>query len=83
MSGDWVLHKEDLKKTKYFLFNIKDGTIVNLNEVSYDFFSRINGKISYSGVLSELLRIYNVSEEQLNNDLADLLNKTSKFKILI
>ena len=83
LSVDWVLHKEDLKETKFFLFNVKDGTIVKLNEISFDFLSRINGEKNYSLILTELLKIYDVNEEQLNIDLTALLKKISKFEILI
>ncbi len=83
LSDDWNLHKEDLDIKKFYLFNISDGTIVKLNEVSYDFLSLINGEKSLDNIGDEIHKAYKVEKQQLEKDLNELIQECVKRKILI
>jgi len=83
LSDDWNLHKEDLDIKKFYLFNISDGTIVKLNEVSYDFLSLADGEKSLENIIDEIHQTYKVDKKQLEKDLELLIQKCEKHKILI
>ena len=83
LSQDWVLHKEDSEIKKFYLFNISDGTIVKLNEVSYDFLSLIDGETGLDIVIGETFKIFKVEKSQLLKDLSELIQKCRDHKILI
>jgi hypothetical protein len=83
LSEDYSLFKGDFKEKKFQLFNIKDGTIYKLNEVSYDMLSLFDGKKSVPGVFNELKKMYNIKEEKLKEDLSKMIKEWIDKKILI
>jgi len=83
LSESYSLFKGDFKDTKYFLFNIEDGTIYKLNGVSYDMLSLFDGKKNTDEILGCLLSIYNGNEEQIKSDLLNLVSSWLEKKILI
>jgi len=83
LSEDYSLFKGDFKEKKFQLFNIKDGTIYKLNEVSYDMLSLFDGEKSVPGVLIRLKKMYNIKEEKLKEDLSKMIKEWIDKKILI
>jgi len=83
LSEDYSLFKGDFKEKRFQLFNIKDGAIYKLNEVSYDMLSLFDGEKSVQGVLNELKKLYNIEEEKLKEDLGRMIKKWIDKKILM
>lgn len=83
LAGDFSLFKGDFKEKRFQLFNITDGTIYKLNEVSYDMLSLFDGEKNVKEVVNELKKLYNVDDEELQNDLYRLVRKWIEKQILI
>jgi hypothetical protein len=83
LSEDYSLFKGDFKEKKFRLFNIKEGTIFNLNEVSYDMLSLFDGEKTMEGLLIQLKKMYNIEEKKLKNDLYNMMKEWIEKKILI
>lgn len=83
LSEDYSLFKGDFKEKKFRLFNIKAGTIFNLNEVSYDMLSLFDGEKSVQGVFIQLKKLYNIEEKKLREDLGKMIKEWIDKKVLI
>lgn len=83
LSDEYCLYNNDLKVKKYYLFNIVEGSIFTLNEVSYDMLSLFDGKKTTEGIISDLQSIYDVDKNELEEDFNKLLAKWIDKKILI
>jgi hypothetical protein len=83
LADDWNLHKEELKTTKYYLFNVKDGNIIKLNEVSFDILSNINGKKSKQNILDTIINLYDIETEIFERDIEHLLKKCIEKGVII
>jgi hypothetical protein len=77
LSDDWNLHKEDLKVKKYYLFNVKDGDIVKLNEVSFEILKNINGIRTLQDIHNLIFNTFSVDTDVLWKDLFSLIEKCS------
>ena len=78
LSDDWNLHKEDLKVKKYYLFNVKDGDIVKLNEVSFEILKMIDGIKTLQNFHNIILNKFNVKPDVLWKDIFSLIEKCIK-----
>lgn len=83
LADDYSLFKGDFKEKHFQLFNISNGIIYKLNEVSYDMLSLFDGKKNLTEVYNELKKVYNVEAEKLKEDLSDMLSAWIEKKILI
>jgi len=82
LADDWNLHKEELKEKKFYLFNVKDGDIIKLNEVSFDILRNMNGEKSLEEIVKTMREMYNVDENILWNDILMLITKCMKKNVL-
>lgn len=83
LSDEYSLYKGDLKEKKYYLFNIVEGTIFTLNEVSYEMLTLFDGKKTIEDIISILQSTYDVDKKDLEEDFNRLLAKWTDRKILI
>ncbi len=83
LSDSFSLYKSDIKEKIYYLFNVSDGTIYRLNEVSYDMLSQFDGRQAVGDVLQSLLNLYNVQIQEIENDLNEKINLWLNKKIII
>ena len=83
LSDDWNLHKEDLKDKKYYLFNVKDGDIVKLNEVSYEILKIIDGIKTLQDFHDIIINKFSVDTEVLWRDIFSLIEKCIKENAII
>jgi hypothetical protein len=79
----YSLYKGDFKDAKYYLFNVEDGSIFKLNEVSYTMLSLFDGEKNVGEVLNELKMMYNIGEARLKEDFFNLVNQWLEKEILI
>lgn len=82
LSNNWNLHKEDLNEKKYYLFNVSDGDIVKLNEISFEIFKNIDGSKTILNIFDIIYKIYNVDEDILWKDIYSLIKRGLKNKVL-
>ena len=75
LSDDWNLHQEDLKEKKYYLFNVKDGDIVKLNEVSFEILKIIDGIKTLQDFHNIIFSKFSVDKEVLWKDIFSLIEK--------
>jgi len=83
LSDSFSLYKSDIKEKIYYLFNVSDGTIYRLNEVSYDMLSQFDGRQTVGEVLHFLLNLYNVQAQEIERDLNEKIQQWLDKKILI
>lgn len=83
LSDAYSLYKTDFKEKKYYLFNVSDGTIYQLNDVSYDMLSQFDGRQMVGNILKSLLNLYNVQVQEIESDLNEKINQWLDKKILI
>jgi len=83
LSEAFSLYKSDFKEKKYYLFNVSDGTIYKLNEVSYDMLSQFDGVQTVGDVLQFLLNFYDVQVQEIESDLNEKINQWLNKKILV
>lgn len=83
LSDSFSLYKSDIKEKIYYLFNVSDGTIYRLNEVSYDMLSQFDGRQAVGDVLQSLLNLYDVQVQEIESDLNKKISQWLDKKILI
>jgi hypothetical protein len=83
LSENWNLHKEDLKEKKYYLFNIKDGDIIKLNEVSFEILKNVDEIKTLRDIHTIIFNKYLVDSDILWKDIFSLVEKCIKEKILL
>ena len=72
LNEDIELIKDD---GKYFLCHrFSSKVLLLLNEVAIDIVNRIDGENSISNIIEKLMDKYQVSSEELENDVQDLLS---------
>ena len=82
LSNNWNLHKEDLKEKKFFLFNVTDGDIIRLNEISFEILKNIDGTKTIQDIFDIINMAYEVDEQVLWEDIFSLIEKGIKNKAL-
>ena len=82
LSPEWVLFKEKIKKMQFYLFNIKNGDVFVLNEVSFQILSSIDGKNTLEEVYEKLVSIYDVDKNKLIKDTDAILQKCIDLHII-
>jgi len=83
LADNYSLYQGDFKSKKLFLFDIVEGSIFRLNEVSYDMLALFNGERSLQQVISTLASIYEVEISQLESDLNNMLERWVERRVLI
>jgi len=83
LPDDWNLHKEDLKAKKYYLFNVKDGDIIKLNEVSFEILKVIDGKKTLQDFHNIIFNKFSVDTDVLWKDIFSLIEKCIKKHVII
>ncbi|MCP5108201.1 MAG: PqqD family protein [bacterium] len=83
LSTDFSLFKGDFKEKRFQLFNVTDGSIFRLNEVSYNMLSQFDGEKNVKEVAIKLKSIYNVDEEKLEEDFSRMIDEWVSKNVLI
>ncbi|MGE5342309.1 MAG: PqqD family protein [Candidatus Omnitrophota bacterium] len=83
LSDNYSLFKGDFKEKRFQLFNIADGTIYKLNEVSYDMLSLFDGERNIEEIFNRLITMYDIEPEQLKQDFYTMVNSWLGNQILI
>lgn len=83
LSDQYNLYKADVKEKKYFLFNLHDGSIFRLNEVSFTMLSLFDGKKTVGAVENMLKDMYNTDIEKLKKDFSEMVSHWVQKEILI
>lgn len=82
LSNSWKLHKEDLKKKKYYIFDISEGKIIMLNKVSFEILENVDGKKTLQDIFDILYMDFDVDKSVLLSDILSLVEKCRKEGIL-
>lgn len=83
LSNSFSLFKGEFNKEKYFLFNIEDGTIYRLNEVSYDILALFDSVRDIEAVLLRFINLYQGEHDRMKADFGKLLQSWIDKKILV
>jgi len=83
LSESYSLFKGEFNEKKYFLFNIEDGTIYRLNEVSYDILSLFDGVRNVEKIIELFMNLYQGQQDRMMSDLKKLIDIWLDKKILI
>jgi len=82
LNESWNLHKEEINDYKYYLFNIKEGDIIRLNEISYVILASMDGSRTLKEIMRIVKSLFDVQDSVLVNDFSRLLEKCNKNKVL-
>ncbi|HAG11394.1 MAG TPA: hypothetical protein DCK76_08460 [Desulfotomaculum sp.] len=81
LNEDFILHQiEELDK--YWLFNIVNGDIFNLNDVSMFILQKISEGNNFESLVFKLLQQFDVDENRAQNDLQKILRQLFHEKII-
>jgi len=81
LNEEFILHQiEELDK--YWLFNIVNGDIFNLNDVSMFILQKISEGNNFESLVFELLQQFDVDNDRAHNDLQRILQKLFHEKII-
>jgi len=83
LSTSYSLFKGEFNENKYFLFNIEDGTIYRLNEVSYDILSLFDGIRNVEKIIELFIALYQGEQDKMMADLKKLIDIWLDKKILV
>jgi len=83
LSENYNLYREEFGEGKFFLFDLEEGSIFRLNEVSYTMLSFFDGKKNTGEIFSQLLETYDTDEKTLKEDFFSLLEEWTNQKIII
>jgi len=83
LSNSYSLFKGEFNEEKYFLFNIEDGTIYRLNEVSYDMLLLFDGIRDINTVCEMFNSMYRGEQNTMIFDFKNLLQVWLDKEILI
>jgi len=83
LSDIYSLFKGEFNENKYYLFNIEDGTIYRLNEVSYDILSLFDGVRNLEKVIEVFINQYQGEPDRMRSDINRLLGTWLDKGILI
>lgn len=83
LSESYSLFKGEFNENKYFLFNIEDGTIYRLNEVSYDILSLFDGIRNVEKIIELFINLYQGEQNRMNADIKKLIDIWLSKKILL
>lgn len=72
LSSNYMLYKEDGEIKEYYLFNVGEGNVFQLNSASYDFLELCNGKCTSKEIYEELSKMYSIDISVLKNDFSEL-----------
>ena len=83
LSNSYSLFKGEFNENKFFLFNIEDGTIYRLNEVSYDILSLFDGARDITNILNTVFNRYKGEHDRMKIDFENLMQIWLAKKILV
>ncbi len=83
LSSSYSLFKGEFNDIKYYLFNIEDGSIYRLNEVSYDMLALFDGKRDANKVFTLFNDMYQGEKDTMMIDFKNLLQTWLDKEILI
>jgi len=78
-----MLYKGDGENPDFFLFNVKDGQVFQINATSYDFLSLCNGEKTQQEIFAEMAKTYSTEEGTLKKDFTPLIEQWIELKIII
>jgi len=82
LADNFSLFQGDFNHKKFFLFDISEGSIYRLNQVSYDMLSLFDGEKKLSEIFSSLIIDYDVEEAKLREDLNSMVENWINKSIL-
>ena len=82
-SSDFMLYKGDGESLDFFLFNVKEGQVFQINATSYDFLSLCNGERTLQEIFVEMAKMYSIEGKTLEKDFTPLIEQWSELKIFI
>jgi len=83
ISPDFMLYKGDGENPDFFLFNVKEGQVFQINATSYDFLNLCNGERMLSEIFGEMAKLYSAEQATLEKDFAPLIEQWSQLKIFM
>lgn len=83
LSNSYSLFKGEFTDKKYYLFNIEDGSIYRLNEVSYDMLALFDGNRDINMVFELFNNIYQGERNTMMSDFKKLLQVWLDKELLI
>lgn len=72
LSSSYSLFKGEFNTEKYYLFNIEEGTIYRLNEVSYDIISLFDGFRDINTIIGMFGEQYRGDQDKMKADIERL-----------
>lgn len=83
LSDSYSLFNGEFKEKKYYLFNIEDGTIYRLNEVSYDILSLFDNVRDVETVLNMFVNLYQGESNKMKTGFEKIIQTWIDKEILI
>ncbi|MBM7865393.1 PqqD family peptide modification chaperone [Heliobacterium gestii] len=83
LADRFSLFKGDFQEARFYLFNIEDGSMFRLNEVSYDMLSLFDGVTTVDAILSRLKSEYRADAQTIDRDFLTLIDSCLDKGILI
>lgn len=69
LNSNYSLSALESEKSKYWLFELNEGNIYRLNEVSYYMLSLLDGKITFANIIEAISNRYDgVSRDEIVQD---------------
>ena len=78
-----MLYKGDGDSPEYFLFNVKEGQVFQINATSYDFLNLCNGERMLSEIFGEMAKLYSAEQSILEKDFTPLIEQWNVLKIFM
>lgn len=73
LSDNYVLFHGQLDEDRHYLFDIQSGKVFRLNAVSYAMLESFDGEKTVEGVVAELTKQFDASENEIRNDLLEMV----------
>lgn len=72
LSPNFMLYKDDEDNKTFYLFNVNEGSVFELNSVSYDFLELCDGKHNCEEIFGILSTTYSIDKLTLQNDFTPI-----------
>ena len=72
LSNNFMLYKDDETNNEFYLLNVTEGNVFELNSASHDFLELCDGKRSCGDIFEILSKMYSTDISTLKTDFSDL-----------
>ncbi|MDO4857593.1 MAG: PqqD family protein [Thermoguttaceae bacterium] len=83
LSTNYLLYKEDEVSNDFYLFNVQNGEIFQINSTTYDFLSMCDGSREVVEIFRNLTKLYSIDFPTIRNDFRGLVHQWLQMGILL